>query len=100
MFDPNAHLRRFFGEGNKGEYLFLVDEAHNLVERGRAMYSAELYKEDILKIKRLVKHKDPKLTIAYPEKGVRRISGFEQCITYLSEADVSYDRDGAVFGRI
>lgn len=48
VFDPNAHLRRFFGEGNKGEYLFLVDEAHNLVERGRAMYSAELYKEDIL----------------------------------------------------
>lgn len=62
VFDPNAFLRRFFGEGNKGEYLFLIDEAHNLVERGREMYSASLYKEDFLKIKRLVKYEDGKLT--------------------------------------
>lgn len=61
VFDPNAHLRRFFGEGNKGEYLFLIDEAHNLVERGRRMYSAEIYKEDFLKIKKLVKVRDRKL---------------------------------------
>lgn len=61
VFDPNAHLRRFFGEGNKGEYLFLIDEAHNLVERGRKMYSAEIYKEDFLKIKKLVKLRDGKL---------------------------------------
>ncbi len=61
VFDPNAHLRRFFGEGNKGEYLFLIDEAHNLVERGRKMYSADIYKEDFLKIKKLVKLRDKKL---------------------------------------
>ncbi len=61
-FDPNAHLRRFFGEGNRGEYLFLIDEAHNLVERGREMYSADIYKEDFLKIKKLVKVKDVKLS--------------------------------------
>lgn len=60
-FDPNAHLRRFFGEGVKGEYLFLVDEAHNLVERGREMYSAHIYKEDVLKIKRLIKTEDARL---------------------------------------
>ncbi|MDY2613426.1 MAG: ATP-dependent DNA helicase [Lachnospiraceae bacterium] len=61
VFDPNAYLRRFFGEGNKGEYLFLIDEAHNLVERGREMYSAQIYKEDILKIKKLVKDRDEKI---------------------------------------
>lgn len=61
VFDPNAHLRRFFSEGNKGGYLFLIDEAHNLVERGRKMYSAQIYKEDVLKIKRLVKGENPKL---------------------------------------
>lgn len=61
VFDPNAHLRRFFSEGNKGGYLFLIDEAHNLVERGRKMYSAQIYKEDILKIKRLVKGENSKL---------------------------------------
>lgn len=61
VFDPRAHLRRFFGEGNQGEYLFLIDEAHNLVERGREMYSATLYKEDFLKVKKLVKSEDRKL---------------------------------------
>ena len=33
VFDPNARLKRFFGDNIKGEYLFLIDEAHNLVER-------------------------------------------------------------------
>lgn len=61
VFDPNAHLKRFFGEGVKGEYLFLIDEAHNLVERGRKMYSASLYKEDVLHVRRLVKHMDGRL---------------------------------------
>lgn len=55
VFDPNVCLKRFFSEGNKGEYLFLVDEAHNLVERAREMYSAVLYKEDFLKIKKILK---------------------------------------------
>jgi Rad3-related DNA helicase len=61
VFDPNAHLRRFFGEGVKGDYIFLIDEAHNLVERGREMYSASIYKEDFLKIKRLVREEDERL---------------------------------------
>lgn len=61
VFDPNAHLKRFFSESTKGEYLFLIDEAHNLVERGREMYSAVLYKEDFLLAKRLVKGEDRKL---------------------------------------
>lgn len=45
VFDPRVKLRRYFGEGAKGEFLFLVDEAHNLVERASAMYSAPIYKE-------------------------------------------------------
>lgn len=67
VFDPNAHLKRFFGEGNKGEYLFLIDEAHNLVERGRKMYSAEIYKEDFLKIRKLVRTRDGKLAARLEE---------------------------------
>ncbi|MCM1264278.1 MAG: ATP-dependent DNA helicase, partial [Butyrivibrio sp.] len=54
IFDPHVYLRRFFAEGRNGEYLFLIDEAHNLVERGREMYSAVLYKEDFLKLKKTV----------------------------------------------
>lgn len=60
-FDPQVHLKRFFSESGKGEYLFLIDEAHNLVERGREMYSASLYKEDLLEVRKLVKAEDPKL---------------------------------------
>lgn len=64
VFDPNVCLKRFFGENTKGEYLFLVDEAHNLVERGRAMYSAKLVKEDFLEARRLVRGKDDGLSQA------------------------------------
>lgn len=48
--------------GRKGEYIFLIDEAHNLVPRAREMYSAVLIKEDVLAAKRLVKDKSPRLT--------------------------------------
>ena len=52
VFDPTAYLRRFFTEGVQREYIFLIDEAHNLVERSREMYSADLVKEDLLAAKR------------------------------------------------
>lgn len=55
VFDPNVYLKRFFQEGIKGDYLFLVDEAHNLVDRSREMYSADLYKEDVLAVKWIMK---------------------------------------------
>lgn len=55
VFDPNVYLRRFFSSEKKGDMIFLVDEAHNLVERGREMFSARLVKEDFLAIKRIVK---------------------------------------------
>lgn len=55
VFDPTVYLKRFFAEGSRGDYLFLVDEAHNLVERGRQMYSERIVKEDVLAVKRLLK---------------------------------------------
>lgn len=64
VFDPKVYLKRFFGESVKGSWLFLVDEAHNLVERGRRMYSASLRKEDFLEIKRLVRGKSEGLARA------------------------------------
>lgn len=61
VFDPNAHLRRFFSDEVKGKYIFLIDEAHNLVERGREMYSATIFKEEFLEAKQIVKNLDKKL---------------------------------------
>ena len=60
-FDPRAHLKRFFYEGTKEDYIFLIDEAHNLIERARSMYSASICKEDFLELKRLLKGKAPKV---------------------------------------
>lgn len=74
VFDPQAKLKRFFADGVKGDYIFLIDEAHNLVERGREMYSAALYKEDFLEIKRLLK--------PYSKKAERTL---EKCNKYLLE---------------
>lgn len=61
VFDPHVYLRRFFAEGIKGDYIFLIDEAHNLVERGRDMYSAALRKEDFLELKRKVRAYDERI---------------------------------------
>lgn len=59
VFDPNVYLKRFFSDGIRGDYIFLVDEAHNLVERGREMYSAKLYKEDFLAVRKILKTLSP-----------------------------------------
>lgn len=82
VFDPNAHLKRFFSEGNKGGYLFLIDEAHNLVERGREMYSAVLYKEAILEMKRLVKSDNPELAGRLEECNKQLLALKKECETY------------------
>lgn len=55
LFDPHVYLKRFFGEGGSGDYLFLIDEAHNLLERGREMYSATLLKEQFMELRREIK---------------------------------------------
>lgn len=52
LFDPRVYLKRFFTE--PGEYIFLVDEAHNLVDRAREMYSADLQKSAFLEIKHYI----------------------------------------------
>ncbi len=64
IFDPRAKLKRFFGEGVKGDYLFLIDEAHNLVERGREMFSASLVKEDFLELRKVVRPHSQKMARA------------------------------------
>lgn len=54
LFDPTASLKRFFSD-QPGEYIFLVDEAHNLVDRAREMYSAGIKKSELLTVKKIAK---------------------------------------------
>ena len=62
LFDPHARLKRFFAEGKGGDrYLFLVDEAHNLVDRGRDMFSASLSREEMKSFRSAVREVYPSL---------------------------------------
>ncbi len=85
VFDPHVYLRRFFSEGIKGEYVFLIDEAHNLVERGRDMYSAVLCKEDFLELKRTVKAYDERMTRNLDKCNKELLALKRGCETYKTE---------------
>ncbi len=60
VFDPRVYLRRFFDFSND-PYIFLVDEAHNLPDRARSMYSADLDKQTVLALRRAIKDHLPDL---------------------------------------
>lgn len=57
-FDPSAKLKRFF-EDDVDNNILLVDEGHNLVDRSRQMFSAEIYKEKILLVSKIIKGRAP-----------------------------------------
>lgn len=83
VFDPHVYLKRFFAEGNgKRDYIFLVDESHNLLERGREMYSAALFKEDFLKIKGIVKPFHTKLEKQLEKCNKELLAMKKQCDQY------------------
>ena len=54
VFDPQVYLKRFF-ESPKEDYVFLIDEAHNLVDRSREMFSVEINKKSFLDIRDIFK---------------------------------------------
>lgn len=93
LFDPHVYLKRFFAEGADGEYLFLIDEAHNLLERGREMYSAILRKEDFRKM-----HRELKKTIVSEMSEKRRNKEIEGQLTLNMTGTSEYvDRISTVF---
>ena len=60
VFDPQVYLKRFF-DGIGNDYVFLIDEAHNLVDRSREMFSAQINKADFLDLRDIFKDKYPSL---------------------------------------
>ncbi|MCH5254977.1 MAG: ATP-dependent DNA helicase [Lachnospiraceae bacterium] len=89
VFDPHVYLRRFFAEGSRKDYLFLIDEAHNLVERGREMYSAVLRKEDFLKLKKVIKSYSTQLEKRLERCNKELLDLKRQCIDYRLEKSIS-----------
>lgn len=83
VFDPTVNLKRYFAQGVKGDYVFLVDEAHNLYERASSMYSAELYKEEFLELKNIIKPYSPKLARRLEECNKILLGFKKECEGYL-----------------
>ena len=59
-FDPRVKLKRIFEERNE-ENILLIDEAHNLVNRARDMYSCQLEKSKVMNVNKIIKGKVPNL---------------------------------------
>ncbi|KGP73655.1 ATP-dependent helicase [Pontibacillus yanchengensis Y32] len=55
IFDPRVSLKRL-GNDQKKHTALLIDEAHNLVDRARTMFSAELFKSSFTKIITMYNH--------------------------------------------
>jgi len=65
LFDPNVALKRLFGaELVQNDYTFLVDEAHNLPERAREMYSAQLEANTVKELRKLFKNSNKEVEAA------------------------------------
>ena len=79
LFDPHVYLKRFFAEGVSGNYLFLIDEAHNLLERGREMYSASLIKEEFMQLKNALQDEYPGTVLWGRGYAARMVKQLEKC---------------------
>lgn len=82
VFDPNAKLKRYFGDQSAGDYLFLIDEAHNLVHRAREMYSAALLKEDFLLMKKIFRSRSKSVTKSLERCNQELLRLKRECETY------------------
>ena len=60
VFDPRVRLIRFFKKA--GDYIFLIDEVHNLIDRGRNIFSASVEKREVLQLKRIQKDSNPAMS--------------------------------------
>jgi DNA excision repair protein ERCC-2 len=86
-FDPRVYLHRFFDFSTE-PYIFLVDEAHNLPDRARSMYSAELDKKTVLNLQRTLKPHLPGL--------VKELSAINKILLEIRKACQAEGKDAMV----
>jgi len=91
VFDPNVALDRLFLM-NSGECILLIDEAHNLVSRGREMYSADLIKEDVLQLKKYFRKVNFGIPAALERVNKVLLSYKKQCDGFSYLSDVEYEK--------
>ena len=55
IFDPSVYLRRLFFKKEHSDWILIIDEAHNLYQRGMDYFSPEIRSKDIETVKKLHK---------------------------------------------
>lgn len=83
VFDPTVYLKRYFAENSKDDYVFLIDESHNLVDRARGMYTARLSKGLVTDVRASVKNFDKKLYKALDSVNTSLLEYKRQCDEYM-----------------
>ncbi|RCX17621.1 DNA excision repair protein ERCC-2 [Anaerobacterium chartisolvens] len=78
VFDPRVYLKRYFMSGG-GDYAFLIDEAHNLVDRAREMFSAQLLKAPVTELKKSMGRSRTKLYKSLNEINSYMIKKRKEC---------------------
>ncbi len=92
VFSPTVYLKRYF-DGERGEsYIFLVDEAHNLPDRAREMFSSRISRSDFEIFMSMLDENDPLASAA-----LSVISAFDR-IGKLCDDDTHYSGDGDKVG--
>lgn len=93
-FDPMVYLRRYFGAtAPSAKHVFLIDEAHNLVDRAREMYSAQLTNRDFERVRELADARDRVLCEA-----LDTVIAAMQGLRALCREDMQYDDAGREYG--
>jgi DNA excision repair protein ERCC-2 len=95
VFDPTVYLRRFFDQVAE-PYLFLVDEAHNLPDRARAMYSAELDKQTVLALRKSLRPHLPELAQTLSKINQTLLAQRKRCDTGHPPALVEREQPAAL----
>jgi Rad3-related DNA helicase len=89
VFDPRVYLKRFFADTlAKNDYVFLIDEAHNLLDRGRDMYSAAMFKDSFLEMKRLIKDDSPRIASLLDKCNKAMLDMKRNCDGYREEKSI------------
>lgn len=89
VFDPRVYLKRFFADGiGKRDYVFLIDETHNLLDRGREMYSAALFKNSFLSTKRMIKEISPRIAKFLDKCNKELLAMKRRCESYRKEEEI------------
>ena len=94
LFDPQVYLKRFFAEG--GDFIFLVDEAHNLPDRARNMWSASISKRNLLAAGKLLTKRDKDLRSALAKLNKYLLGKMRECedLGFSSDATPLYELEG------